>query len=88
MRMSFTPISLDKYVRLHLRSNPGTEREEFIGRLRAALDAFQADDRCACGARIWVIGSAEVGNGCFACITGEAWPRDDYEIEEACVDGS
>ena len=49
---------------------------------------FYCDERCACGARIWVIGSAEAGNGCFTCITGDAWPRADYEIDEACVDRS
>ena len=61
---------------------------ELISRLRSALTAFQADVHCACGAKIWVIGSAEVGYGCFTCITGEAWPRVDYEIEQACVDRS
>ena len=88
MRMSFVPISLDDYVRLHLRSNPGIVRDELVGRLQAALADFHADERCACGARIWVIGSAEVGNGCFTCITVDAWPREDYEIEEACADRS
>jgi hypothetical protein len=31
-----------------------------------------------------VIGSAVVGNACFTCITGEAMPDNEYEIDEAC----
>jgi hypothetical protein len=38
---------------------------------------------CRCGNPIWVIGSAVVGNACFTCITGEALPDDDFEIDEA-----
>jgi len=38
--------------------------------------------RCYCGAPIWAIGSAVVGNACFPCITGEADPSSDYEIDE------
>jgi hypothetical protein len=29
------------------------------------------------------IGSAEAGAACFTCITGEAWPDSDSEINEA-----
>jgi len=52
--------------------------------LREALEAFRRDERCQCGERIWVIGSAMTGLMCFACITGEATPEEDYEIAEAC----
>lgn len=31
-----------------------------------------------------MIGSAETGLACFTCITGEADPADDYEIDAAC----
>jgi len=34
-----------------------------------------------CDNDIWVIGSAVVGNSCFACITGESMPDSDYEID-------
>ena len=30
-----------------------------------------------------VPGSAFAGNACFTCITGEAYPDGDYEIDEA-----
>lgn len=79
----FVPIAFDRYVDLHVQSNPSVDREEFAGRLRQAVDARKAGARCRCGAFIWAIGSAEVGAACFTCITGEAWPDSDYEIDEA-----
>lgn len=78
----FVPISFDGYVSLHVKSNPTVDRAEFAARLRRAVDARKTGARCACGAPIWAIGSAEVGDACFTCITGEAWPDDDYEIDE------
>jgi hypothetical protein len=79
----FVPIPFDRYVDLHLRSNPSVDRAEFAHRLRQAVDERKAGTRCACGTFIWAIGSAEVGAACFTCITGEAWPDSDYEIDEA-----
>jgi hypothetical protein len=70
------------YVSLHVKSNPTVDKTEYALRLRRAVDARKAGARCACGASIWAIGSAQVGDACFACITGEAWPEDDYEIDE------
>lgn len=87
MKTVFIPISLDGYVKLHLKNNPGTSRAEVIESLEDALQAFKQGARCTnCGNPIWVIGSAFSGfGGCFTCITGEAYPEDDYEIDEACV---
>lgn len=82
--MGFVPIQLDEYVTRYLAANPGAKRGEVTVRLRAALEAFQRDERCHCGERIWVIGSAEAGFACFTCITREATPTEDYEIAEAC----
>ncbi len=79
----FVPISFDRYVDLHVQSNPSVDRAEFAHRLRQAVDARKAGARCACGAFIWAIGSADAGAACFTCITGEAWPDSDYEIDEA-----
>lgn len=79
----FVPIAFDRYVDLHVQSNPSVDREEFAGRLRQAVDARKAGARCRCGAFIWAIGSAEVGAACFTCITGKAWPDSDHEIDEA-----
>ena len=80
MKIGFTPISLDDYVELHLRANPGTNRAELTARLRHAMRADRKGVRCHCGAPIWIIGSAEAGLACFTCITGEAVPDNDYEI--------
>ena len=84
MRASlFVPIRLEDYVRLHLKNNPGSKAAEVTPRLRATLQAHLAGQKCQCGEPIWVIGSAEVGHSCFTCITGEAVPDSDYEIDEA-----
>ena len=83
--MAFVPISIDAYVTKFLAGNPGSERSEVVTRLKEALADFKDGARCSCGAPIWVIGSAEVGNACFTCITGEAYPEEDYEIAEACI---
>jgi Zn finger protein HypA/HybF involved in hydrogenase expression len=82
--MGFVPIKIPDYVRLHLRNNRGETADAVTKRLQSALDAYQAGSRCQCGAPIWVIGSAEAGNACFTCITGESDPSEDYEIAEAC----
>ena len=82
--MGFVPIQLQEYVRLHVRSNPGANAVDVLSRLQSALAAYKAGRRCQCGARIWVIGSAEAGLMCYTCITGEATPSEDYEISEAC----
>jgi hypothetical protein len=86
MKTGFVPISLKEYVKLHLKSNPGTSRQEVVEVIEDTLRAYEQGARCEhCGNPIWVIGSAFSGfDGCFTCITGEAYPEDDYEIDEAC----
>ena len=83
VKPGFVPIPFDPYVDLHVQSNPSVDRAEFARRLRHSVDARKAGARCACGAFIWAIGSAEAGAACFTCITGEAWLDSDYEIDEA-----
>jgi hypothetical protein len=74
----FVPISFDRHVDLQMQSNPSTERGEFTGRLRQAVDARKAGVRSLhLGDRI-----REVGAACFTRIAG-AWPDSDYEIDEA-----
>lgn len=83
--MGFTPITFDKYVELHMKANPGEDRNRFVRQLHQTLAAFKAGARCFhCGAPIWVIGSSQTGLACFTCITGEADPSEDYELQEAC----
>ena len=85
MKTGFIPISPKQYIKLYLKDNPGTDEKEVTEELMEALKAYRSGVRCNCGNPIWVVGSAAVGwNACFTCITGEAIPDDDYEIDEAC----
>ncbi len=82
--MTFAPITIQDYVKLHVKSNRGDKAAEVTAQIQRALDAYKAGERCQCGEPIWVIGSSQVGLMCFTCITGEADPSSDYEIAEAC----
>ena len=86
MTAGFTPISMNRYIELHLKSNHDTSRQEIGAALMSALRDFKAGARCRCGKPIWVIGSAVAGRACFTCITGKAVPDSDYEIDEALED--
>lgn len=81
--MGFKKISLEKYVLLHLESNPSENKVDLKKKLNSALQDYNNGVKCSCGNDIWVIGSAVVGNGCFTCITGESEPTDDFEIDSA-----
>ena len=81
MDTEFKPITIEEYVKLHLRSNPGTSRTDLVKRLEFAAVSAKKGVRCACGNPIWIIGSAEVRLSCFSCITGESCPDNDYEID-------
>lgn len=81
--MSFKAISLKKFIKLHLEANPNANKKRLRKNLQEALQAFKDGVKCECGQDIWVIGSTFVGNRCHACITGESFPEDDYEITDA-----
>lgn len=83
MKEGFIPIRLKEYVKLYVKSNSGESAGEVTANLLDALRAYKNDIRCKCGNPIWVVGSAVAGHACFACITGEAYPDEDYEIDEA-----
>ena len=82
-KAGFTPISMERYIELYLRSNRDFTREEVVHALNEALDAHRNGAKCDCGKPIWVVGSAVAGNGCFTYITGEPVPEEDYEIDTA-----
>ena len=84
MKTGFIPIKFDDYVARHLKNNPGTPRKEITDALKDALQAYRRGKKCACGEPLWVIGSAVAGHACFTCITLEATPDNDFEIDEAC----
>ena len=81
--MGFVPISIDKYIKKHLKNNPSENEKDLRKRLGSAITDYQNGEKCSCGNDIWVIGSASVGNSCYTCITGESMPVDDYEIDSA-----
>jgi len=82
-KTGFTPICIENYVVRHARSNRDDEPEDVPKWLERVLRDHKAGVRCRCGNPLWVIGSAVAGNACFTCITGEARPYSDFEIDEA-----
>lgn len=81
MKAGFIPIRLEDYVEQHLRNNPDEDRDDLTRRLKYAINAYKRGVKCHCGNPIWIIGSAQVGLSCFTCITCEAMPDNDYEID-------
>jgi len=79
--MAFKPISLNDYLKKHLKNNPSQNEDELRESLTMAISSFENGIKCTCGNEIWVIGSASIGNSCFSCITGEGYPKDVYEID-------
>lgn len=82
-KKGFTPISVEAYIESHLQSNPGDSHDQVRLAIKQSLDDYKKGKKCICGSPIWVIGSAFTGAACFTCITGEAVPDSDYEIDEA-----
>lgn len=81
--MGFVPISIDKYIKKHLKINPSENEKDLRIHLNSALENYNKGVKCSCGNDIWVIGSAFAGNSCFTCITGKSQPENDYEIDSA-----
>jgi hypothetical protein len=80
--MGFVPIGIREYAKLHMKANPAENPTELLARLRSCVSDALKGARCHCGAPIWVVGSVSAGHACFTCITGEAFPSEDYEIDE------
>jgi len=79
----WNPISIDQFVKIHLKKNPNEKENVLRVRLEAALDDYNKGIKCNCGKDIWIVGSATAPFGCFSCITGKDHPRGDYEIDFA-----
>lgn len=77
------PITIDEYLKLHLKKNPNENEKVLRVRIEAALDDYKNGVKCQCGKDIWIVGSASSPFGCFSCITGRDYPRGDYEIDGA-----
>ena len=80
--MGFVPIGVREYVKLHVEANPDESPADLLARLCGYISDALAGARCHCGGPVWVVGSVSAGQGCFTCITGEAFPSGDYEIDE------
>jgi len=79
----WNPISIDRYVKIHLKKNPNEQEKVLRIRIEAALDNYKNGVKCECGKDIWIVGSASSPFGCFSCISGKKHPAGDYEIESA-----
>ena len=79
--MAFKKISIENYIKVHLKNNPDENKSDLERKLKGALAYYKNGVKCSCGNDIWVIGSAIVGNSCFTCITGESIPTNDYELD-------
>ena len=79
----WNPISINRYVKIHLKKNPNENEKVLRVRIEAALDDYKNGVKCQCGKDIWIVGSASAPFGCFSCITGKKHPLGDYEIDSA-----
>ena len=81
-KTGFAPIKVEEYLKRHIKDNPDEDPAELRRAFRRCIREALAGARCHCGEPIWVIGSVFAGHACFTCITGEADPSEDYEIDE------
>lgn len=79
----WTPISVNRFVKLYLKRNPNENERVLRVRIEAALDDYKNGVKCKCGKDIWIVGSVSAPFACFTCITGNPHPRGDYEIDTA-----
>ena len=79
----WTPISIDKFVKIHLKKNPNENEKILRVRIEAALEDYKNGVKCQCGKDIWIVGSASAPFACFSCISGKAHPLGDFEIDSA-----
>ena len=82
-KIMWIPITIDDYVKLHLKKNPKENEKVLRVRLEAALGDYKNGVKCQCGKDIWIVGSASATFACFSCITGKKHPLGDYEIDSA-----
>ena len=82
----FSPISIDEFVKNHLRNNPDENAADLRAALVETVKLKQDGCKChMCGQPIWAAGSAIIGEDmCFTCITGESDSSNDHEIESVC----
>ena len=57
-KFMWIPITIDKYVKIHLQKNPNENEKVLRVRIEAALDEYKNGVKCQCGKDIWIVGSA------------------------------
>jgi hypothetical protein len=82
-KIMWIPITIDDYVKVHLKKNSNENEKVLRVRIEAALDDYKNSVKCQCGRDIWIVGSASAPFGCFSCISGRDFPAGDYEIDGA-----
>jgi hypothetical protein len=82
-KIMWIPITIDDYVKVHLKKNPNENEKVLRVRIEAALEDYKNGIKCQCGRDIWIVGSATAPFGCFNCISGREFPAGDYEIDGA-----
>ncbi len=81
----FAPISIDDFMKMHMKSNPGENADNLRAALKESMERKRNGATCFCGQPIGAIGGAITGgNMCFTCMTGESDSSDDYEIDSVC----
>ena len=84
-RFLFSHISIDGFVKQHVRSNPGENAADLHESFKEVVKAKRDGAICFCGRPICAVGSAITGTDvCFTCTTGESDSSDGYEINEVC----
>ncbi|PYT66917.1 MAG: hypothetical protein DMG39_25400 [Acidobacteria bacterium] len=63
--MSFVPIGVMEYVKLHAKATPDENPAELLTRLRDCVSDALKGARCHCGAPVWVVESVSAGYACF-----------------------
>lgn len=86
MKSGFKPIGLEEFINQYLADNPSQDRDALRRTFEEVLRAYRRGKRCDCGNPLWVVGSVFGRPGCFSCITGEAAPDGNWEIDEACAE--
>jgi hypothetical protein len=77
------PITIDEYVKLHLKKHKNENEKVIRVRIEAALDDYQKGVKCKCGNDIWIVGSASTPEGCYTCLSGKRHPAGEFEIDTA-----
>lgn len=81
----WTPISINRFVKLYLKKNSNENEKVLRVRIEAALEDYKNGVKCKCGKDIWIVGSVSAPIACFTCITGNPHPRGDMRLTQPWI---